>query len=346
MRSTPWPALDAFRDPDILSQEDAARRSLEDVLLDSEVQGLGLAAPARARLTDSNPVPALYCAVKDAIRAWEAPTKRNLVLLAESLDGPGFSAVKAFTDAKPKGPDVPPPRPTGDAAEAMSCGCRFLDLRALARLHGRPGRYAFTLLDRDWKSNTEIVEIQVPDRDPGRDVIPAPGKSLPGHWRASLSESHARGWVARLQAGPATASAMEVLAPALEAQVALEADSGAHPRGIRISGVANLIVGPHHLFDEGLEAALAADLQAAAVIAAPVRLIGSVRNPREALSFEAILPLPLPARPSPGDSLSFAFNFVLSDRPEWLSSSEEFWFFLLSGGAVAGPVHVEVPADG
>lgn len=332
MRRTPWTALDALRDPDILAQEDASRRSLEDLLLDSDVQGLGLAAPARARLADSAPVPALYCAVKDAIRAWEAPTKRNLILLAEALDGPAFSAVKIHTDTKPKGADAPPPRPAGDAAEAMSCGCRYLDLRALARLPGRPGRYAFTLLDWDWKSNTEIVDIQVPDWDPGPEGIAEPGKSLPGHWRGSLSESHARGWIARLQAGPAAA-------PALEAR------SEADPRGIRVTGAAGLIVRPHHLLDGELEAALASALQAAAVIAAPVRLVAAVRNPREALSFEAILPLPLPAKPSPGDTLSFSFDFNLADRPEWLSASEAFWFYLLAGDTVAGPAHVEFPAD-
>jgi hypothetical protein len=326
--------MDNYPDAALLSGDDALRRDLEDTLLDSEVQGLGLAAPAKVRLGEADPVPALYCTVKDAFRAWEVPTKRNLVLLAESLDGTEFTTVKIHADSKPKpkGADAPPPRPMGDAAQAMSCGCRYMNLRGLAHLPRRPGRYAFTLVDRDWKSNTEIVEIQVPDWDPGPERNAVPGKSLPAHWRASLSDAHARGWTAGFAAGPA-------VEPALRTQI--EAD----PRGIRISGASNLVVRPHHLLDAEFESALASELQAAAVIAAPVRLVAAVQNPREALSFLAILPLPLPSRPSPGESLSFTFEFKLVDHPEWINSSERFWFYLAAGDTVVGPERAEFPSD-
>lgn len=328
MRKTPWPALSALQDPEILAGAQDTRANLEDRILDLEADGIGLAAPRTVDMAAGKAVPFTYCTSEDALRDWAVPTKKNLALLVEALDFPWYNAVKLYRDTKPKvkGSGAPPPKPSGDAAEARTCGCRFLDARSEAGIPFRPGRYALTLFNRDWKSNTEVVDLV--DRAAAPPQGNPPG--LSASWLESLMKSRASGW-----------SALPVTDADKGLGLRFPAPIGRPEDPVWAEGTSRIILGSHHLLSAEQKSSLPWEAGQAVVIAVPVLMLFAVQNLREPFCLQAILPLTLDVLPAIGEEIAFSFRINLGEGADWIRSARRFWAYLAAGDAVIGPVVLE-----
>lgn len=320
--------MSALQDPDILAGAQATRANLEDRIIALEVDGIGLAAPRTLDMAAGRAVPFAYCTSEDALRDWAVPTKKNLALFVEALDFPWFHAVKLYRDVKPKarGSGAPPPRPSGDAAEARTCGCRFLDARIEAGVPWRPGRYALTLFNRDWKSNTEVVDLV-----DSAAILPTSGLAgISSNWLEALVKSRALG-----------CSALPVTGIDQGLDLGFPAPIGKPEEPVWAEGKSRIKVAPHHLLSAEQKKSLPWDVGPATVVAVPVLILFVVQNLREPLVHQSVLPLVLEAAPSLGEEIAFSFRTSLGEGADWIRSATRFWAYLAAGDVVTGPVVLE-----
>jgi len=127
---------------------------------------LALGAPRRLQLTHEPALPALVAARRTGMRRWQVEETQNLRIVATRLaDGTVMSNLLHGSPKRqaPADPSMSPPPP--DAINAASVATGVLPARnLLTGLNGYGkawprGRYAFTIVEFDWVSNTVIVDM-------------------------------------------------------------------------------------------------------------------------------------------------------------------------------------------
>jgi hypothetical protein len=127
-------------------------------------EGLTIATPKEVVLEQRTTIPFLVLSWISNLRKWEVVGPRNRQVIVVDLQ-----SGKATTHDPYAGPrredlrQVPKSRqgkPEDVAApKGFSGGCELLDMKSFANLPWKPGKYAATWIQYDWKSNTQLVDL-------------------------------------------------------------------------------------------------------------------------------------------------------------------------------------------
>jgi hypothetical protein len=141
--------------------------SLTERLADEDsFYGLLLGAPPRIDLARRKELPLLLLARTSGQRDWEVRFTRNATLIAVDLDEGTIRRRHAFQSSKRRTPAQTPgsmqgPPPNGDEARSVSSYAELLGARSLLGLPWHAARYALTVIDYDWVSNTVVTRLEV-----------------------------------------------------------------------------------------------------------------------------------------------------------------------------------------
>ena len=127
---------------------------------------LALGAPKRVQLTREPALPALVAARRTGLRRWQVDLDQNLRIVAVNLgDGTVMSSLLLGSPKRQAAPEPSMSQPRPDAVNAASVATGVMPFaNVLNGLNGfgKPwtrGRYALTVIEFDWVSNTVMVEM-------------------------------------------------------------------------------------------------------------------------------------------------------------------------------------------
>jgi hypothetical protein len=127
---------------------------------------LAFGAPKRLQLAREPALPGLVAARRTGLRRWQVETAPNLRIVAVNLADGAVTSSRLIGSPKRQAPPAPSmsrPRPEGVNAAAIGTGVMpfanvLTDLIGYGKSWSR-GRYAFTVVEFDWVSNTVVVEM-------------------------------------------------------------------------------------------------------------------------------------------------------------------------------------------
>lgn len=144
------------------------KRALHERFSDNrEFSGLAISMPAEIDLRRTDSVPMLILSQKNAVRAWEASTRLNLAVFAVSRNTGKVYVGQAvynekFETMRKKPVRTKPPRPIGDAANALLTDVQMVSLLQRTAMPAAEGEYLVRALEFDWLSNAVTVKVKGP----------------------------------------------------------------------------------------------------------------------------------------------------------------------------------------
>lgn len=134
-----------------------------------EFSGLAISMPAELDLRQTESVPMVILGQKSAVRAWEISTRLNLAVFAVSRNTGEVYVGQAvynekFETMRKKPVRTKPPRPTGDAADALLTDVQIVNLLQRTPMPSIEDEYIVRALEFDWLSNAVTVKVNGPAR--------------------------------------------------------------------------------------------------------------------------------------------------------------------------------------
>jgi hypothetical protein len=181
--------MDLLRLPDqefFTFDEDAEDRILDDLIVMNEFEGTAIGAPRTVDVTVRKGLPLLWLRRESGLRSWQVEATRNSTVVVVDRSSGTIALWDAFRGPKmvnlaqvpSSAAGEPPP---SEEAEGVTASVDLLDLKSIANLPFRPGRFAATLILHDWISNTVLIDLTGPESLPAR---------IPGDQARAIDEQH------------------------------------------------------------------------------------------------------------------------------------------------------------
>ncbi len=144
------------------------KRAIHERFSDNrEFSGLAISMPAEIDLRRTESVPMVILSQKNAVRAWETSTRLNLAVFAVSRNTGKVYVGQAVYDNKfetmrRKPVRTKPPRPVGDAVNALLTDVQMVNLLQRTAMPATKGEYLVRALEFDWLSNAVTVKVKGP----------------------------------------------------------------------------------------------------------------------------------------------------------------------------------------
>lgn len=151
-------------DQDLYSLDEALLDDLKDSVSDSPTEGLHIRLPHHFQSNHSQRLPMLWLLNITDQRNWAVQWRENTTLLISDLNTGLCEAVALFPSDKKRDPRMIPTSrkgtpPSAEHANDTMADAMPFDVFQLSSISPGNGAFAFTVLNYDWRSNTEIVNF-------------------------------------------------------------------------------------------------------------------------------------------------------------------------------------------
>lgn len=305
--------------------------AVEDALSETDFYGVAINAPTSIALKQHATLPILMAHRRTGLRDWEIGfVADNCLLVATDLNRRTVSFGGVIRDPPNKIPiprsELPlDPKPTGTNATSISSGVDRIDAREILSLPWEPGRYSFTVVVFDWRSNT--VDVELTD-----------GKTAPAANAPPLKLNPAAGTNHGLPTFLANATMLpqaEKNLPSAAFQVALASAPG--PR-LKVTGKFSIVADAFHLPAAPYKVKEADGKEKTVAAAVPVTLLVFGKDDSRLVRGNWILPVYSDQPIKTGDRMEGYFSIdALAEEKSPLVPGD-YVAYLVIEGRMVGPV--------
>lgn len=314
---------------------DGSFRDLVDALSknarsETAFRGVAINAPTSIALKQHATLPILMAIQQTGLRGWEVGIADNCLLVATDLNRRTVSFGGVIRDPPNKIPiprsELPlDPKPTGTNATSISSGVDRIDAREILSLPWEPGRYSFTVVVFDWRSNT--VDVELTD-----------GKTVPAATTPPLKLNPAAGTNHGLPTFLANATTLppaEKNLPSAAFQVALASAPG--PR-LKVTGKFSIVADAFHLPVASYKVKEVDGKEKTVAATVPVTLLVFGKDDSRLVRGNWVLPVYADQPIKAGERVEGYFSIDALAEDKFPLAAGDYVAYLVIEGRMVGPV--------